>query len=96
MAFKKNYTHMSSAINNERVFYDPKSGDFKTNPLFRGHIIKLGTVVVEPPNTIDSPQKKKRTCETTNSDLTKTFALIDERMIVSVYESSGFICIEYY
>ncbi|TGL67516.1 hypothetical protein [Leptospira jelokensis] len=90
------FRNLRSAIENDRVYYDPKSGNFETNPYFRGHITKLGTVVIEPPNSINSNQKKKRICETTETDLTKTFTLIEERTVVAVYESSGFICIEYY
>ncbi|TGM05196.1 hypothetical protein [Leptospira jelokensis] len=90
------FRNLRSAIENDRVYYDPKSGNFETKPYFRGHITKLGTVVIEPANSIDSNQKKKRICETTETDLTKTFTLIEERTVVAVYESSGFICIEYY
>lgn len=90
------FRNLRSATNNERVYYETKSGEFKTNPFFRGHIVKVGTVVTEQLNSIHPEQKKKRTCETTNSDLTKTFTLLEERVILAVYETSGFICIEYY
>ncbi|TGK95412.1 hypothetical protein [Leptospira brenneri] len=87
---------MSSAGSNHRVYYDEKTGNFETIANFRGNIIKLGTVVVDETKNIDPNLKKKRICETTDIDLVKTFDLIDERIIVAVYESSGFICIEYY
>lgn len=87
---------MSSTMNRDRVYYDEKSGNFNTIPNFRGNVIKLGTVVVDHTKNIDSKHKKKRICEPTHVDINKTLDLIDKRMIVSVQESSGFLCIEYY
>ncbi|TGK78999.1 hypothetical protein EHQ24_15740 [Leptospira noumeaensis] len=87
---------MSSASHRNRVYYDEKTGNFETIANFRGNIVKLGTVVPEQTKNLDPKLKKKRICETTDVDLIKIFDLIDENTIVSVYESSGFICIEYY
>lgn len=87
---------MSSAGDSQRVYYDETSGNFETIANFRGNIVKLGTVVPDQIEKLEPKLKKKRTCETTDVDLVKTFNLIDERRILAFYESSGFICIEYY
>lgn len=90
------FGNISSAGHRNRVYYDEKTGNFETIANFRGNIVKLGTVVPEQTKNLDPKLKKKRICETTDTDLVKIFDLIDENTIVSVYESSGFICIEYY
>ncbi|TGK60907.1 hypothetical protein EHQ16_08410 [Leptospira kanakyensis] len=87
---------MSSAGHKNRIYYDEKTGNFETIANFRGNIVKLGTVAPDQTQNLDPKLMKKRICETTHTDLVKTFDLIDENTIVSVYESSGFICIEYY
>lgn len=90
------FGNLNSAFHSKRVYLDEKTGNFETIANFRGNIVKLGTAVRDQTKNIDSKHKKKRICETTDIELIKTLDLIDERVIVAVYESSGFLCIEYY
>ncbi|WP_039938178.1 hypothetical protein [Leptospira terpstrae] len=90
------FVNMDSARNQNRVYFDEKTKSFETIPNFRGNIIKLGKVVIGETKQIDSKKQKKRFCERNETELIKKLDFLDERTIVSIYESSSYLCIEYY
>lgn len=87
---------MDSARDHNRVYYDDTTKKFTTIPNFRGNIINLGDVVLDESRNIDANKKKKRICERNETELIKKIDFLDERTIVSIYETSSYLCIEYY
>ncbi|MBM9589864.1 hypothetical protein JWG41_05365 [Leptospira sp. 201903075] len=90
------FGNTDSARNRDRVHFNEKTNNFETIPNFRGNIIKLGDVVIDESENIDSNKKKKRICERNETELIKKIDFLDERTIVSIYETSSYLCIEYY
>ncbi|TGM78324.1 hypothetical protein EHR01_07645 [Leptospira mtsangambouensis] len=90
------FGNIDSAKNQTRVYFDEKKGKFETLPNFRGNIIRIGDIVLGETKNINFKNQKKRICERNETELIKRIDLIDERTIVAIYETSSYLCIEYY